>query len=94
MELEDKRVMSHIQLQIIIRSINHLAKCVYGAHLFMNRLLATLRDAESNVIGIDREIRADFEWFNVDKYNRKTLINQIEPQLVFKLHVCLSTHSG
>ena len=50
-------------LQSILGYINHLAKVVRAARIFISRLLAALRAAHSDIIIITPPVKADLAWF-------------------------------
>ena len=50
-------------LQSILGYINHLAKVVRAARVFISRLLAALRSASGDVILITPPVKADLGWF-------------------------------
>ena len=50
-------------LQSILGYINHLAKVVRAARIFISRLLAALRAAEADTIVITPPVKADLSWF-------------------------------
>ena len=51
------------QLQRIIGVVNHLAKVVRAARLFIGRILAAYRATEGDSVTVSRHIKADFRWF-------------------------------
>ena len=63
-------------MQSIIGYANHLAKVVRAARIFIGRLLAALRAAESDYIEVSNHIRADLGWFSryVDRENARAII--------------------
>ena len=62
-KLRRRKVITRRQLQSVIGRIIHVAKCVAPARLFACRLLDTLRGPVQNSYEVDREIRADLNWF-------------------------------
>lgn len=75
-EVKGKSMITRAQLQSIIGSVNHVAKCVWGARLFMNRLLSCLRECSERFVHVDAEILADLEWFDkfMIRYNGCNII--------------------
>lgn len=95
-EVENKKTISRRQLQSIIGSANHLAKCVQGARLFMNRLLHCLRSAEGDTIPVDRDMKADLDWYKQFLYcfNGRAIINLPNPDIVIEVDSCLIGGGG
>ena len=58
-----RETLSKKQLQRIIGSINHLAKVVRAARLFIARILAAYRAATGDRVSVTRQVKADFKWF-------------------------------
>lgn len=83
--------ISKKQLQSVIGSINHLAKAVRHARLFMNRLLDTLRETPGERVMVCDQIKADLGWFEtfLDQYNGKTIILTGEPTMVIEADSCM-----
>ena len=50
-------------LQSILGFLNHVAKVVRAARVFVARLLAALRATTGNVVNVTDHIRADLAWF-------------------------------
>lgn len=90
-DIQSRDKITRKQLQSLIGSINHLGKAVSHARLFMNRLLESLRDAETSVIPICDQIRADLNWFVtfLSAYNGKTMIITGQPAMVIEADSCL-----
>ena len=63
-------------MQSILGYINHLAKVVRAARVFIARLLAALRAATSDVIIVTPPVKADLAWFSryMSKYNARAII--------------------
>lgn len=95
-EIHNKSCISRRQLQSIIGSANHLAKCVQGARLFMNRLLHCLRSATGDSITVDNEMKADFMWYKqfLFQFNGKALINPRAPDIIIEVDSCLTGGGG
>lgn len=95
-DVKNKSVITKVQLQSIIGSINHISKCVRGARLFMNRLLSALRQCNGATLEVDHEIRADIAWF--DQYmiscNGTTMINHRAPDIAIQVDSCLVGAAG
>ena len=51
------------QLQRIIGMVNHLAKVVRAARLFIGRILAAYRAAEGDIVPVAHQVRSDVKWF-------------------------------
>lgn len=95
-EVEGKQTITRAQLQSLIGSVNHISKCVRGARLFMNRFLAALRQAESKIIRVDREIKADIAWFKqyMISFNGTALINHTQIDVAIQVDSCLVGSAG
>ena len=52
------------QLQRIIGVINHLAKVVRAARLFIGRILAAYRATEGEEVKVTHHVKADLKWFS------------------------------
>ena len=63
-------------LQRLIGLANHLSKIVRAARTFICRLLVALRAANSNIIRVTPDIRADLAWFTryLAQYNAKAVV--------------------
>lgn len=88
--------MSKARLQSLIGSINHLAKAVQGARLFMNRFLDSLRGMVSDRICVDQKLMRDIDWFKqfLPLFNGKAIINDGQPVLSIKADSCLIGGGG
>lgn len=95
-EVEGKTQITKTQLQSLIGYVNHIAKCVRGARLFMNRFLAALRNSSGGVVDVDREIRADIAWFKqyMITCNGTTMINHDRIDLIIEVDSCLVGSAG
>ena len=51
------------QLQRIIGSVNHLAKVVRAARLFIGRILAAYRATQGEQVRVSAQVKADCRWF-------------------------------
>ena len=71
-----RKTLTRKQLQRVIGQINHLAKVVQPARLFMGRLLEALRGAPPEKIQVSRSMTADFSWFRrfLKTYNGRSII--------------------
>ena len=63
-------------LQSVLGYINHLAKVVRPARIFISRMLAALRAAQGDTITVTKHVKADLAWFCrfLDKENARTII--------------------
>lgn len=79
------------QLQNVIGSINHLAKAVRYARMFMNKLLDALHEARTYRIMVCDQIRADLNWFHtfLEAYIGKTFIVGGNTILTIEADSCL-----
>ena len=59
-----RKSITRRNLRRLIGLANHLAKVVRAARIFVCRLLAALRAANSNYIKVTSHVRADLAWFN------------------------------
>ena len=68
--------MAKKHLQSILGYINHLAKVVRAARVFVSRLLAALRAATGDVIQVTTPVKADLAWFSryLDNENARCII--------------------
>lgn len=83
-------------IQRVVGKINHVARCVHAARLFMARILAVLRDAHNEShVHVD-EMRPDLPWFAlfVHKYNGRSLMKSDTPNKVIKADSCLTGGGG
>lgn len=96
MEVSGKKFISKTTLQSMVGSVNHLAKAVQGARLFMNRFLDCLRGVTGNRVEVSTEMLADIEWFLhfLKRYNGKTLVNDGQPRLFLEVDSCLVGGGG
>ena len=58
-----KTTLTKKQLQRVIGVINHLAKVVRAARLFIGRILAAYRATEGEEVKVTRHVKADMKWF-------------------------------
>ena len=95
-EVTGKRFITKKQLQSIIGSINHLSKAVEGARLFMNRLLAALRESEGDLVRVDHDIKSDLQWFEkfLPTFNGKAIINTGKVSKTIEVDSCLIGGGG
>ena len=72
--------MSVEQLQSLIGSLLHVARCVPPARLFVGRLLHALRDSKDYYLNVTSDMRKDMRWFMefVEEWNRTALIPTTE----------------
>ena len=63
-------------MQSILGYINHLAKVVRAARIFIARLLAALRAAKDDIIDVTTHVKADLGWFSryLAANNARTII--------------------
>ena len=68
--------VSRRHIQRIIGMVNHLAKVVRAARLFIGRILAALRAAGGDVVYISPQVKADLTWFAryLSTHNAKAII--------------------
>lgn len=83
-DVQTRRFISKTMLQSIVGSVNHLAKAVQGARLFMNRFLHCLRQADSDRVPVCDQMLADIRWFQrfLLKFNGKSILNDGTPRVV------------
>lgn len=88
--------ITRTQLQSIIGSVNHIAKCVCGARLFMNRLLTCLRENQGKTIKVSPEIIADLDWFDrfALHYNGRSMIVSNDVFATISVDSCLVGSAG
>lgn len=82
--------------QRIVGKINHVAKCVEPARLFMARVLAALRQAhESDRISVST-MRPDLHWLAsfLRTYNGRSMMKPAAPTKVIAADSCLSGGGG
>lgn len=82
----NKRIVSVKTVQSIAGHINHLSKAVRPARLFLNRILEALRNAEKGPVKVDRQFKADLQWFLtfLPAFNGRTLILSPDPTVVIE----------
>ena len=80
-------------LQSLVGSLLYIHKCVRPARLFVNRILATLRQTpKDGNITLSPEFKRDMAWFNafLPAFNGKVYFDMcIKPTIVFKSIVML-----
>ena len=62
-KVKRRKSITRRQLQSIIGRIVHVAKCVAPARLFASRLLEVLRGSPQLDYEVNKQVRADVEWF-------------------------------
>ena len=82
------------QLQSLVGSLIYIHKCVKPARLFVNRILATLRESpEQGCIQLSQEFKKDIAWFNsfLVHFNGRTFFSKgfIQPVTNIYLDACL-----
>lgn len=89
--IEGREAMTKRQLQSIIGSMNHLAKAVKPARVFMNRLLDALHATDDGPIPIGHQAKADLGWFVMflEQYNGRSLIITGDPVMTIDADSCL-----
>lgn len=77
--------------QRIAGKINHIARRVHAARLFIARVLLSLQEAHTT-----GEVSVDLHWFAlfVKRYNGRSLMNLAAPTKVLKADSCLSGGRG
>lgn len=90
-DVSKRRWISKRVLQQLIGHINHMAKGVHAARLFMNRLLQVLRSCKKGVC-VDDFLLRDLGWFEafLHQFNGRTLIIDVTPSRVIEADSCLS----
>lgn len=83
-------------VQRLIGKINHIAKCVEPARLFMARVLAALHHAYPADIVQVAEFKSDLHWFArfLRKYNGRSIIKPSVPAKVILADSCLTGGGG
>lgn len=83
-------------VQRLIGIINHVARCVDPARLFMARVLAALRGAHSAAWVQVAEFRSDLHWFAcfLRRYNGRSIIKPSSPAKVILADSCLTGGGG
>lgn len=79
--------------QRAIGLINHLAKCVHPARLFMSRILAQIRSTYPRThIPISKQVKADLDWFHtfLADYNGKSMITTYHASNIISADACAS----
>ena len=74
-----KHTATKKQLQSLVGSLIYIHKCVKPARLFVNRILATLREApERGCIHLSQEFKKDIAWFNsfLVQFNGRTFYSK------------------
>ena len=94
-----KQTVTVKQLQRVIGMINHLAKAVPPARLFMSRLLQSLRGANGRPIKVDEHMKADMHWFEVylRGFNGRAIITDTHPHKIIEADACptgMGAHDG
>ena len=94
------KIKSHKKgLQSLVGSLLYIHKCVKPARLFVNRILATLREAPDNgPINLTREFQRDMAWFNafLPHFNGKVYFDKLTKPPITNLYVdaCLTGMGG
>lgn len=86
-------------LQSLVGSLLYIHKCVRPARLFVNRILATLREApDSGAVRLDRNFLKDIAWFNqfLPHFNGRVYFNKDNQNPVTSMYVdaCLTGLGG
>lgn len=83
-------------VQRLIGKINHIARCVEPARLFMAWVLAALRDAYPAERVCVSNFRSDLHWFAcfLRKYNGRSIIKPTAPTKVIMADSCLTGGGG
>ena len=79
------------QLQSLAGRLNYISGCVRPARRFMNRILATLREAHSTPrVNLSSEFKKDVAWFKdfAHAFNRKVLIEPKLPCITIECDAC------
>ena len=89
-----KNTATKKQLQSLVGSLIYIHKCVKPARLFVNRILATLRESpEHGCIQLSQEFKKDIAWFNsfLVRFNGRTFFSKgfIQPITNIFLDACL-----
>ena len=89
-----KHTATRKQLQSLVGSLIYIHKCVKPARLFVNRILATLRESpERGHINLSQEFKKDIAWFNsfLVRFNGRTFFSKglIQPVTNIFLDACL-----
>ena len=92
--------LSKRQLQSLIGTLVHVAKCVEPARIFISRLLQALRGCGDRwYIGVTDSIRADLQWFLefLVTWNGVSLVPSPAPHRTIQVDACLTgvgAHDG
>lgn len=90
-EMSNQRTVTIKCAQRAVGLINHLAKCVAPARLFMSRILAELRASHKQpMFNISRQVAADLRWFNLylSSYNGRSLIKSFHASNTIQADAC------
>lgn len=82
--------------QRLVGKINHIAKCVDSARLFMSRILLALREAHHEEVVQVSTMRADLHWFSLfaRRYNGRSMMKPSRPSKVIRADSCLTGGGG
>ena len=59
-----KSKCTKVELQSLLGSLLYVSKCVKAAHIFLSRILQTLRENHSKTcIELDEDFKKDIKWF-------------------------------
>lgn len=88
--------VSKKMVQRLVGKINHIARCVDPARLFMAGVLAALRAAHDLPHVLASEFRKDLHWLAcfLRSYNGKSIINPSSPAKIILADSCLTGGGG
>ena len=97
-DLQNQSFITKRQLQSILGSIMFVHKCVRSCRYFTNRLLQALREADSNIITVTKDMKRDIAWFQafMPTYNGLTTYDHRNPPAyeTIEIDACLEGIGG
>ena len=84
-------------LQSLVGSLLYIHKCVRPARLFVNRILATLRQTPNDrTVTLSPEFKRDMAWFNdfLPVFNGKVYLDKYKTHPYKFIHGCMLNRRG